>query len=630
MSRRSPLDNRPERRALRIYAFDPMLARSGDLRVVIEVPYRDITCGEQSFHDDRLEVMDYDAATDHFYRVIDLDDPRVAMQQGVDPSESDPQFHQQMVYAVASRVLENFDRALGRRLRFWGGQRLRLFPHAFQGRNAFYDDGLNAVLFGYFLADEDDPGPNLPGQYVFTSLSHDIIAHEVAHAALDRLHRHYREPTSPQVPALHEAFADVVAIFQRFTFAGVVREVVRATRGDLSRPNPLVEVGAQFGAAAGLRGALRTVSGPPDPEAFTRANEPHALGLILVSAIFDGFVRTYERRTADLVRIATGGSGRLPDGELHPDLVNRLAAECARTAQSVLSMCIRATDYLPPVDPSFSDFLRGMLTADFELNRADEIGLRAAMIEAFRLRGIRPEAVGSLAVESLLLEPIDSAPDPRLADIVSRLLSVGAREMSRNTAAPSPPPEGIRRRVKRASSSSDRGTLLHWEPDPELLDAVEGTSEADEVRLLQESEPDETWRSIARDLSLWARAKNDLRELGFDEGRIRLDGFHPVHRSAPSGELLVEMVAQFVQSRPLGDELGGLKYRAGVTMVATLDGRVHYLIRKPFHQARENAMREWVKAFDASRGPAWPTGTRPPQRIAEAFSARAMDGRRWR
>jgi hypothetical protein len=27
--------------------------------------------------------------------------------------------------------------------------------------------------------------------------------------------------------------------------------------------------------------------------------------------------------------------------------VNRLAIECARTAQSVLLMCIRATDYLP-------------------------------------------------------------------------------------------------------------------------------------------------------------------------------------------------------------------------------------------------------------------------------------------
>ena len=47
---------------------------------------------------------------------------------------------------------------LGRRLRFKGGQRLRLFPHAFHARNAYFDRKILAVLFGYFRADEDDPG----------------------------------------------------------------------------------------------------------------------------------------------------------------------------------------------------------------------------------------------------------------------------------------------------------------------------------------------------------------------------------------------------------------------------------------------------------------------------------------
>jgi hypothetical protein len=34
--RKSPLDTTPERRPLRIFAFDPMLARAGDHRVTIE------------------------------------------------------------------------------------------------------------------------------------------------------------------------------------------------------------------------------------------------------------------------------------------------------------------------------------------------------------------------------------------------------------------------------------------------------------------------------------------------------------------------------------------------------------------------------------------------------------------
>src|SRR5579859_7445671 len=261
------IDRRPERRALRIFAFDPMLGRAGDHRITIEIPYRDLSWRQGAFFDDRLTVVDYDAAARRLYDPVKLDDPNIAMQQGLAPSESDPHFHQQMVYAVASRVLDNFDRALGRRLRFLGGQRLRLMPHAFHGRNAYYDYELNAVLFGYFAADADDPGANLPGQYVFTCLSHDVVAHEVAHAALDRLHRFYRDPTNPHVPALHEAFADIVALFQRFTFPGVVRTVMQQTRGDLRQPNPLLDIGAQFGAAAGLGKPLRTAGGVPDPKA---------------------------------------------------------------------------------------------------------------------------------------------------------------------------------------------------------------------------------------------------------------------------------------------------------------------------------------------------------------------------
>lgn len=621
--RKSPLDLRPERRALRIYALDPMLARAGDLRVTVEVPYRDVTRNERSFRDDRLEVVDFDGATGKYYRAINLDDPRIAMQQGVEPSESDPQFHQQMVYAVASRVLENFDRALGRRLRFWGGRRLRLMPHAFQGRNAYYDQHMDAVLFGYFPADEDDPGANLPGQPIFTCLSHDIVAHEVAHAALDRLHRYYREPTSPQVPALHEAFADIVAVFQRFTLVDVVREIVRSTRGEiLGQPNPLLDIGAQFGAAAGLGAALRSVNDPPDAKAFARTIEPHALGRILVAAVFEGFIRTYARRTADLVRLATGGSGRLPDGALHPDLVNRLAAECVRIAQTTLTMCIRATDYLPPVDPTFSDFLRAMVTADFELNRTDESGLRASMIEAFRVRGIRPTAVGSLAVESLLLEARDSEPDRDLAEIIVPLVTMGAEEMSRGVATPRSPEREARRRQKIDRVHSPKDWIMQQQIDLARSESEETT---------EQDEPDDRWRDLAIKLGRWAR--RNAESIGLDTSYpIQVAGIHPVHRVAAGGELLVEMVAQLVQSQKTNEDLGGLTPRAGVTMVASLDGRIRYAVGKPFSAERDRSMREWVSTFDARRGPDWAVSERSRQRLLEAFSARKMDGdrRRWR
>ncbi len=131
---------------------------------------------------------------------------------------------------------------------------------------------------------------------------------------------------------------------------------------------------------------------------------PRSRGAILVAAVFDAFFDTYQRRIRDLIRIATGGSGVLPEGDLHPDLVNRLAQEASKTAQSVLIMCARAFDYLPPVDVTFGDYLRALITADHEMVPDDHFHLRAAMIEGFRRRGIYPHGVSSLAEESLLWE----------------------------------------------------------------------------------------------------------------------------------------------------------------------------------------------------------------------------------
>jgi hypothetical protein len=602
-----------------------MLSRAGDHRVTVEVPYRPIERGERFFRDDRLEVVDYDAATRRYFRAVDLNDEEIAMSQGLEPLEHDPQFHQQMVYAVASKVLENFDRALGRRLRFRGGDRLRLFPHAFQARNAYFDDDLNAVLFGYFPADEDDPGPNLPGQLIFTCLSHDIVAHEVAHAALRRLKEYYSEPTNPQVPALHEAFADIVAMFQRLTFPEVVAPAMRETRGNMLDPtNRLLDIGAQFGSAAGKGGPLRRIAGKPDPALFARTREPHDLGWILVSAVYEGFVSTYVRRTRDLLRLATGGSGRLPEGDLQPDLISRLTWEAVRTAQAVLSMCIRATDYLPPVDPTFSDFLRAMITADFELNRADDSGLRADMIEAFRQRGIRPEAVGSLAVPSLLLDAEDPSgePDPELSGIVSKLIDLGARQLGRHYAPPKPKTERKRRMPSKLGSPSEwimqqNRSLV----EPSEYDGPTAPSPDDE--------PDQVLRDVGRALGAWAKAHRERLKLDPDLP-VALRGFHPVHRIASSGELLVEMVAHFVQTQKSGEDLGGLKYRSGVTMVANIDGYIRYVIQKPFHEERERGLHAWVQAFDEANGTGWPADVREPNRVTAAFSARAMDRRRWR
>jgi hypothetical protein len=129
-----------------------------------------------------------------------------------------------------------------------------------------------------------------------------------------------------------------------------------------------------------------------------------ALGLVRDAASHEGG-GVYASRCADLIRLATGGSGILPSGEISVDLANRLASEASKTAEHVLNMCIRALDYCPPVNLEFGDFLRAIITADRDLVRDDDRGYRVAFIDAFRERGIVPYQIRRLAEDSLLWEP---------------------------------------------------------------------------------------------------------------------------------------------------------------------------------------------------------------------------------
>ena len=130
--------------------------------------------------------------------------------------------------------------------------------------------------------------------------------------------------------------------------------------------------------------------------------EPHARGAILVAAVFDAFLKIYENRTADLVRLATSGGGVLDAGAIHPDLVGRLAEEASRSAQHVLTMCIRALDYCPQIDITFGEILRAIITADHDAVRDDDLRYRVAFVEAFRRRGIYPRDLRTLSQDSLL------------------------------------------------------------------------------------------------------------------------------------------------------------------------------------------------------------------------------------
>lgn len=433
-------------RKVSVFAFDPAVAGVFENRktknILISLPWEmerlDDSAPFVGPRGEYLEVIDFDPSSDVFYLPIDLNAPSVRLNDGLEPSVDNPQFHQQMVYAVAMNTIAAFEQALGR-VALWAPrswrrskkdgaeaedpdkgfvQRLRIYPHALREANAYYDPAKKALLFGYFHAGPDNRKLP-PDSIVFTCLSHDIIVHETCHALLDGMHPYFAESSNPDVLALHEAFADIVAILQHFSHPEVLEDQIGRTGGDLESQSLLGALAQEFGQALGRGGALRDALGEivdgewrpktPDNRALEKTMQPHARGSILVAAVFRAFLSIYKSRIADLLRIASGGRGILPDGELDPDLKRRLAREAAKSARHLLQMCIRALDYCPPVDVTFGDYFRALVTADFDLYPDDNFGYRAALIEAFTAWGIRPRGMRIVTENTLLWPTLEEA-----------------------------------------------------------------------------------------------------------------------------------------------------------------------------------------------------------------------------
>src|ERR1700754_513033 len=579
----------PSKRPLKVYAFDPGAGHLVGNYMTMSVRYEPLEPGPIG---KRFAVIDYDGTHKTFYQPIDLNDPRLMVGGGLAPSETDPRFHQQMVYAVASETLQRFEHALGRRIHWRnrntldGGKkvprgaalRLNLFPHAMYEANAFYSPDAHGILFGYFTASRTNPGRNLPGQTVFTCLSHDIVAHETTHAIVDGIRSYFMEATNIDVPAFHEAFADLAALFSHFAHKNVLLDTLQRTGGKLfefqmqpeaqaaagdaakdaadpvfqaqiAKNNPLIELAQQFGQASGMQGGLRSALGTkPNSNDINVKIEAHDRGSILVAAVFDAYFTVYTRRTTDLFRIYRAGGGRIGQADIPGPLAERLAAEACRTAEQFFTVCARALDYCPPVDITFGDFLRAVLTADLDLRPEDPDGVRDALMEAFRLRGIVADEATSFTEESLFWPKVRRDALPPVAG-----LQFG---------------------------------------DPNGLTRLEQDNNGDVLR---------------------AYAQKYARLLGFDPeaGKIQAPSFHPMFHMGQDGSLFVNMVVELVQTIriPFDDDdpnSGTFPMRNAVTLLIAQDPsdggdtkpppRIRFLIPKLHTQKREERMRNYYIA----------------------------------
>ena len=108
--------------------------------------------------------------------------------------------------------------------------------------------------------------------------------------------------------------------------------------------------------------------------------QEHRRGEILVAAMLNAFLTIWLKRIERVGEISAGKVDR-----------SVVVEAGARVADHLLTMAIRALDYCPPVDLSFSDYLSALLTIDKEVVPDDHrYGYRAALLEQFGRYGIRP------------------------------------------------------------------------------------------------------------------------------------------------------------------------------------------------------------------------------------------------
>lgn len=545
----------PLYRPLKVYALDPSASVLEGAVAIVNVPYEPLAPGPTGA---LLRVVDDGFGAEPPNDPLDLEDRRLLVTQGRTPSVTEPSFRAQMAYAVCTMTYAAFRHALGREVAWGFGRgggpdvnRLIVRSCVEGTRNAFYDPARGELRLGAFEADDKVRGRNVGKGRVSTALIHDIVVHEMSHALLDGLRARFMYPSNPDVLAFHEGFADLVAIFQRFTYRDVVRAALETARGELGGVSVLTQIGKQFAETAGFGSALRSaVLDAQRPE--EQPVEPHRRGEVFVAAVFKAFTTVYQRKSEPLIRLATNGTGMLPPGRIPDLLADRLAELAAKLAGQFLSICIRAIDYCPPVDITFGEYLRAVITADHDLVPDDPWAYREAWVDGFRMFGIKPDGVVSLTEDALRWR----GPDIPVPD-TSRLAFANLRfngDPARPAGVGELRQQGAAFGALVADPAYRRAFGLACTGDPDL--------EGDEVDL------------------------------------PTVESVRSSRRIGPDGQIVFDLVAEVTQRRIVKprDDAPGFDFFGGSTVLIDPKGRVRYLVRKSVLSAsRLAAQRTFVK-----------------------------------
>jgi hypothetical protein len=198
--------------------------------------------------------------------------------------------------------IENVQRHLKSPIKNWSATPLlQVYPAAGADMNAFYDR--RSLRFYYY---------NFKGKNVYFADSSDIVTHELGHAMLDAMRPDFWSVQALEIWSFHEAFSDIVAMFNLMSYDVALNKMLVETKGDLLVSNSVSRLAEEVGVL------IRSVTGDPaylcnalrDPavESFKYENpsrlpaetsnnklaaECHSFGRVFSNAWYHMFVRIF-------------------------------------------------------------------------------------------------------------------------------------------------------------------------------------------------------------------------------------------------------------------------------------------------------------------------------------------------
>jgi hypothetical protein len=136
-----------------------------------------------------------------------------------------------------------------------------------------------------------------------------------------------------------------------------------------------------------------------------------------------------------------------------------------KLAEHFLNMFIRAIDYCPPVDIRFGEYLRALLTSDYDVVPDDAYGYRDKLIKSFRRRNIPIAHVLDLSQDSLRWGKPDIKVEPitglRFRDLDSKTTQCATRDTRKFSGVPTCWASSSRAMRTGSGASGSQSRLAH-------------------------------------------------------------------------------------------------------------------------------------------------------------------------